>query len=824
MANTDEAPPKAVPLPAEALYRPADLSALAFATTAELAPLPGLEAQPRARDAIRFGTEIARDGFNIFAIGDGGARLQQALRDVLDGAAEGRAEPQDWAYVYNFVDPQRPTALSLPPGRAPLLQRALHELIDDLRSILPGVFEGEDYQKRRAALVQSIQARSETAFASLNQKASAAGIAILRTPAGFAMAPMRDGKVVPPPEFNAWPDTEQQAARAAIAVLERDLEETLRAVQRVEKEQRDAVRALEREVASFAIAQPFDEANAAFAALPEVLRFLAAVRDDVLDTLPLFASPEIAAQAGAPPQASVGEAAHAAGPRLAGPFERYDVNVLVTQAGSAVGAPVIEELHPTLGNLVGRIEYQQMQGALVTNFRLIRAGALHRANGGTLLLDARGLLSEPFSWPALKRALTQRRIDIEDVARFVGLTTTVSLEPDPIPLDVKVVLYGERQLYWMLEALDPELSRHFKVLADFDDELDRTPDGEALMARLVAAMAAREGLRPLDRDAVARIIEHAARLAEDSHKLTLLVEYLGDTLAEADHLAAAAGREAIARADIDTAIDRRIHRAARIRERGQEMILRDIALIDTTGAQVGQINGLSVLSLGGFAFGRPTRITCRVRPGGGRIVDIEREVKLGGPLHSKGVLILAGLLGSRYALDGPMSVSASLVFEQSYGGVDGDSASSAEFYALVSALSEVALRQDLAVTGSVNQHGEVQAIGGVNEKIEGFFDICAARGLTGGQGVMIPAANVQHLMLRADIVAACRAGRFAIWPIATVDQGIELLTGRPAGGHGADGAYPAGSVNAAVEARLARFARAIPHGDGDRPAAAPRDA
>jgi len=336
----------------------------------------------------------------------------------------------------------------------------------------------------------------------------------------------------------------------------------------------------------------------------------------VLETLPLFASPEVAAQAGAPLREA------RAGPRLAGPFERYDVNVLVTQADSAAGAPVIEELHPTLGNLVGRIEYQQMQGALVTNFRLIRAGALHRANGGTLMVDVRALLTEPFSWPALKRALTQRRIVIEDVARFVGLAATVSLEPDPIPLDIKVVLYGERQLYWLLEAVDPELSRHFKVLADFDDELDRTPGGEALMARLIASMASRVGLRPLDRDAVTRTIEHAARLADDADKLTLLVERLGDTLAEADHLASQLGRDTIGCTDIDAAIAARIHRAQRIRERSQEMILRDIALIDTTGSQVGQVNGLSVLSVGGFAFGRPTRITCQTRPGSGRIVDI----------------------------------------------------------------------------------------------------------------------------------------------------------------------------------------------------------
>jgi lon-related putative ATP-dependent protease len=449
-----------------------------------------------------------------------------------------------------------------------------------------------------------------------------------------------------------------------------------------------------------------------------------------------------------------------------------------------------------------------MQGALVTNFRLIRPGALHRANGGTLLLDVRSLLTEPFSWPALKRALTQRRIAIEDVARFVGLTTTVSLEPDPIPLDVKVVLYGERQLYWLLEALDPDLPRHFKILADFDDELDRTPAGEALMARLVATIAARDGLRPLDREAVARTLEHAARLADDQDKLTLLVERLGDTLAEADHGAAEAGRASIARTDIEAAIAARLHRAGRIRERAQEMILRDIALIDTAGSRVGQVNGLAVLAIGGLAFGRPSRITCRVRPGAGRILDIEREAKLGGPLHSKGVMILSGLLASRYAQEGPMSLSAYLVFEQSYGGVDGDSASSTEFYALLSALSELPLRQDLAVTGSVNQHGEVQAIGGANEKIEGFFDICAARGLTGTQGVLIPAANAQHLMLREDVVEACAQGRFAVYPIARVEEGIALLTGRPAA-----------EVDAAVEARLAAFARALPRGDGAPPPA-----
>ena len=472
------------------------------------------------------------------------------------------------------------------------------------------------------------------------------------------------------------------------------------------------------------------------------------------------------------------------------------------------GAPVVEELHPTLGDLVGRVEYLQMQGALVTNFRLIKPGALHRANGGSLLLDARALLSEPFSWPALKRALIRQRITIEDVTRFVGLTTTVSLEPDPIPLDAKVVLYGDRMLYYLLSQLDPEFGQHFKVLADFDDEIDRSPANEAMLARLLAGLAADEGLRPLGRDATARTIEHAARLADDSQKLTLLVERLHDLVAEAHHWAGKAGRDVIAREDVDRAIDQQIRRASRIRERSQEMILRNLALIETAGARVGQVNGLSVLSLGGYSFGRPSRITCRVRPGGGKIVDIEREVELGGPLHSKGVLILSGFLAGRYALDVPMSLYASMVFEQSYGGVDGDSASSAELYCLLSALSELPLRQDLAVTGSVNQLGVVQAIGGVNEKIEGFFDICNARDLTGSQGVLIPEANVQHLMLRADVREACAAGRFTIWPIRSIDEGVALLTGRPAGQRSAGGAWPEESVNGLVEQRLAQFAKA----------------
>jgi predicted ATP-dependent protease len=793
MAN----PPKAAPLPPERLYRPADIAALGFETTAELPPVRLLTDQPRAHEAIRFGTTMDVRGFNIFAIGAIGARIQSSVRALLDDAARNRPKPSDWVYVNNFATPHRPIALSLPAGRAPALERAVHHLIEDVKVALPALFESEDYQKRRSAIEQGIRGRNERAFNALREKATAKGIAILRTPAGFAMAPMKDGQVVPPAEFNAWTTEQQQAVQTAIEELEKDLEETLRVVPRLEREQRDAGRDLDREAARAAIAQPMEECRAQFAALPKVIEQLDAIQADILDNLALFTTPQQA-----------GEEAAAAAFRLGGMFERYEVNVLVTRTDREPGAPVIEEVHPTLSNLVGRIEHLAVQGALVTNFRLIKAGSLHRANGGALMIDLRNLLAEPLSWAALKRALLRQEVMIEDVARFTGMTTTVTLEPDPIPLDVKIVLFGDRMLYYMLASLDPDLAQHFKVLADFDDDVDRSPGSEAMMARLIGSIASESGAKPLDRGGVGRLLEHAARLADDAAKLTLLVESINDVVAEASYWATQENRSVVTRADVERAIAQQRYRAARVEERGREMILRDIALIATSGTSVGQVNGLSVLTLAGHSFGRPSRITARVRPGTGRIIDIEREVQLGGPLHSKGMLILSGFLAGRYAPDVPMSLYASLVFEQSYGGVDGDSASSAELYALLSALAEAPLRQDLAVTGSVDQHGTVQAIGGVNEKIEGFFDVCAARGLTGTQGVMIPASNAQHLMLREDVVDACAAGRFAVYPIGSIDEGIALLTGRDAGERGADGRYPEGSVNRLVEDRLAQFAKA----------------
>jgi len=783
------------PLAVGQLYRPADLSTLQFESTKDLQPTVGLVGQQRALEALNFGTQIEKPGFNLFVIGSSGMRMQRAVESVLHQMTSDKPRPSDWVYVNNFRESNKPVAIELPPGRATEFHDVMHELIDDLKTAIPAVFESEDYQTRRSAIDQAFQAKQAEAFSTLRDKAAEKSIVVLRTPMGFALAPAQNGQVVPPDEFNAWPEEKKRDVQATIELLEKDLEHVVRQLPKWEKERRDETRKLNRETGNFAIGQSIDETKARFVDLARIVEHLEAVRADLVDKVAMFVVRR------------EGEDEQPIDARIGSPFDRYEVNVLISQAGQTSAVPIVEEPHPTLANLIGSIEHISHQGVLVTNFRLIKAGAIHRANGGFLLIDIRNLLTEPFSWTALKRALRQREIKIEDVTRFIGLSSTASLEPDPIPLDVKVILFGDRLLYYLLSALDPDVGEYFKVLADFEEDVDRSAETETTHARLIAAIVERDGLRPFDRGAVGLVIEHASRLADHAGKLTLLVDRIKDVLAEADFWARQADHAVVSRTDVEKALDAKERRASRLRDRAQESILQQVALIDTTGLRVGQINGLSVLELGGFRFGRPTRISCQVRPGTGKVVDIEREVELGGPIHSKGVLILSGFLAGRYALETPMSLFASLVFEQSYGGVEGDSASSAELYAMLSALSGLALRQDLAVTGSVNQHGQVQAIGGVNEKIEGFFDLCRARGLTGSQGVLIPNSNVQHLMLRGEVMAACAAGRFAIYPITTIDEGIALLTGHAAGVREPDGSYPSASVNRMVEDQLLAFAR-----------------
>jgi lon-related putative ATP-dependent protease len=798
------------PLPVEELFQACDPSGLGFKTTSELEPLEELIGQDRAVEAVAFGIGIRRDGFNLFAAGPAGTGKHTLIGEFLQRQARAGPVSDDWCYVYNFQDPRRPHALRLPAGRAHPLARDMERLTLDLRAALQTTFESEDYRNRREALAQEFKERQEQAFEVIQQRAKEHSVALVRTPLGLALAPLREGQVLSPEEFEALPEAEREKTKADLKELEEQLQATLRQAPRWEREHRDRVREINREVSSLAVDHLIEEIRKKHEDLPDVIEWLRAVEEDVVDKAEtLLAGPQqISGEAGRQPQP-----AHA--PAQDGAMRHYTVNVLVGSEGSD-GAPVVYEDHPTYGNLLGRIEHRSEFGTLVTDFTLIKAGALHRANGGYMVVDAFKLLTQPFSWDGLKRVLRAGEISIEPLGQTLSLVDTVSLDPQPIPLDIKIVLVGERMLYYLLCAYDPDFNELFKVQADFEEEMPRDEINVDLYARLIGTIVRNEGMRPFDAGAVARVVERAARLARDREKLTTHMRSIADLLHEADYWAETAGHATVTADDVTRAIDAYIRRSDRLREKVQESIAEGIVLIDSAGAKPGQLNGLSVIQLGGYSFGRPSRITARVSMGRGRVIDIEREVKLGGPLHSKGVLILSGFLADRFGRDRPLALAASLVFEQSYGGVDGDSASSTELYALMSALSGVPIKQGFAVTGSVNQRGEVQAIGGANEKIEGFFDGCKARGLTGEQGVLIPEANVRHLMLRKDVVEACRTGDFAVYGVESIDQGLEILTGVPAGEPDRDGVYPEGTINRLVADRLETFAEKARKADFDK--------
>jgi lon-related putative ATP-dependent protease len=786
------------PLTPGQLYTVCDLKDLDAPTTGDGTDTSASLGQQRAMEAIRFGVGIKREGYNIFAHGAPGTGKHALVRLHLEETSATMPAPNDWCYVNNFQEQHKPKALGLPAGRGCALRADMEKLIEELRSAIPAAFESEDYQARIQALQTQYSERHEAAFNELQERAKEKNVALIRTPAGLALAPTSKGEVVSPEAFRQWPDETQEKIRKDIETLEKELQEILQKLPQWEKEQREELRTLNQEVTGRAVAHLIEALAGKYDDLPDVLEYVEEVRTDLLENSEDFQTTEPQS-----PQEMM-TIAMSGGPRKP-TFRRYQVNVIVDN-GMAKGAPIVYEDLPTHANVIGRIEQMAQFGALMTDFNLIKPGALHKANGGFLLIDARKIFMQPIIWEEIKRALFSREIRIQGLTEALGFANTVTLQPEPIPLDVKIVLTGDSRLYYLLSQLDPEFEDLFKVAADFDDQVSRNDGNAARYAQLISEIAEREDLRPLDTTAMARVIEHAARLAADSERLTLRMRSISDLLYEAEYWANQNGNGKISAEDVQRAIDAQIHRADRIRERSQEQILRETMLIDTTGEAVGQVNGLSVLQLGNFAFGKPSRITAQVRLGRGEVLDIEREIEMGGPLHSKGVLILSGFLGARFARQHPLALSASLVFEQSYGGVDGDSASSTELYALLSALSGFPIRQSLAVTGSVNQHGRVQAIGGANEKIEGFFDICAARGLTGDQGVLIPASNVKHLMLRQDVVDAAGTGQFHIYPIETIDQGIELLTGVPAGDADKGGNFPPDTVNGRVQATLATFA------------------
>lgn len=786
------------PLPASALRTPCDPASLDFETTEELEDLPEILGQPRAAESLRFGVGMRQPGFNLFVLGPRRADTHDVVLRFLAEQGAKDPVPADWVYVHDFEQPYRPRALPLPPGRGAALAEAMRRLVEDLQGAIPAAFETDEYRSRAQVIEEELKERHQAALAEIEREARERGLAFLRTPMGMAFAPTRGDAVLGAEEFAKLPAEERDRITREIQAMQERLQEVASQFPRWQREGIRRFKELAREFARSATRNLIDELRSEFADLPAVLDYLDRVEADVVEHVDLFRRPE---PAGPTPPLPTPPVADGDLPRL----DRYRVNVLVDHGGSK-GAPVVYEPHPTYENLVGRVEHRPALGTLVTDFTLIKPGALHRANGGYLVLEARKVLTQPWAWEGLKQALRGGRIRIESLGQIFGLISTVSLEPEHIPLELKVVLLDEPWVYHLLHAYDPDFAELFKVVVDFDDRMARTTESSRSYARLIGSHARRAGLRPFSRQAVARLIDESARQAGDAERLSALTRDVADLVAQADYWAGQAGRRAVGREDVQRAIDAAIYRLDRIRERLREETERGTILIDTAGSRVGQINGLAVYQLGDLAFGRPSRITARTRVGSGQVIDIEREVQLGGPIHSKGVLILSSFLASRYAADIPLSLAASLVFEQSYSGIDGDSASAAELFALLSALSGLPIRQDLAVTGSVNQLGEVQAIGGVNEKVEGFFDLCRARGLSGSQGVLIPAANVKHLMLREDVVEAVAAGRFSVFAVATIDEGIELLTGVPAGEPGEDGSYPEGTVNRFVRDRLVELA------------------
>jgi len=776
------------PLNAEALYQACDLERFDFETTADVEPLDEPLGQQRAMEAIEFGIDIEQRGFNLFLLGRPGLGKQALVERVVARHAKPIEPLADWCYVNNFDDPQRPQLLKLPAGMASKLKSDMARLVEDLLTSLPASFESEEYRTRRQEIEQEFQDHQEQAFGELDREANDKGIIIMRTPGGYTMGPMVDGQPLGPQEYAKLADEDKERIEKLIAELQQKLQNILRDLPLAQRDLHQKLKALNEEITQHAVEQLIAWMEKAYQEHAGVMEYLAAVKQNAITYVEAFLPSERTPQ-------SNNVAARVAS------FHEYAINVIVDNTDTA-GAPIVFEDNPTYQNLTGRVEYLSQMGTLVTNFTLIKPGALHRANGGYLIVDADKLLRRAFAWEGLKRTLKSGEIKIQSLEHLLSLANTASLEPQSIPVDVKVVLTGEPLLYYLLQEYDHEFGQLFKIAADFATITDRNADNERLYARLVAATQRKGGIRPLDRSGVGRLIEEASREADDTAKLSLAVDELRDLMHEANYWAGKQGRETVTADDIEFALDKRDHRRDRYRELLQEQVLRGIRMIDTEGSAIGQVNGLSVLQIGGYRFGQASRITATARLGRGGVVDIEREAKLGGEIHSKGVMILSSCLANRFAANQPLPVAASLAFEQSYGKVDGDSASAAELCVLMSAIGGIPLKQSLSVTGSINQLGEIQAIGGVNEKIEGFFAICEQRGLSGEQGVIIPAANRAHLMLQREVRDAVKDGKFHIYAVERVDEVMELLSAMPAGEADADGQYPEQSFNYLVQQRI----------------------
>jgi lon-related putative ATP-dependent protease len=780
-------------LTVEALYRVCDPSSLGCSTSEQAVQLDTIIGQERAVHALRFGLDIKDKGFHVYVSGMPGTGRTTATQRFLSEFAVKKPVPSDWCYVNRFQDPLVPNAIRLPAGKALVFKRDLERAIAAAIADLRLAFESDEYSAHKSALSDAIERQKQELLNRLGQQAKEEGFVLQATPMGLLSIPMREGQPISEEEYLKLSDAERAEINAKQGRLKGLIESTSKTARGLDKQLREQVEELDTQVARYAIQHTFEELMEKYADLEEIPEHIEHVREDILLNVNEFLKGE---EEGLPALLGKGQTRQS-------PTLKYAVNVIVDNS-ELQGAPVVLEMNPTYTNLIGRVEHEAVMGALVTNFTLIRSGCLHRANGGFLVLPVDELLRNPFAWETLKRALANNEIVIEDIGERVGFSTK-TLRPEPIPLDVKVILIGRPDLYQLLYSLDENFNELFKVKADFEARMPRSEKHIEEYLSFVCTLCCSENLKHLDQGALARIVEHASRLADDQEKMSALFGEMADVIREASYYANQEEAGYVSASHVERAIEERFYRSSLIHDRLQEMIVRDQIKISVEGEAVGQVNGLSVLSLGDISFGQPNRITASVGLGREGLIDIEREAELSGPIHTKGVLILSGYLAEKYTQDKPLSLSARLVFEQSYSGVEGDSASSAELYALLSALSGCPIRQGIAVTGSVNQKGQVQVIGGVNQKIEGFFEVCRARGLRGDQGVMIPRGNAVNLMLKRPVLEAVEQGKFHIWAVDTIDEGIEILTGVPAGDRLEDGSFTPGSIDARVDARLSEL-------------------
>ncbi|TBW59576.1 ATP-binding protein [Marinobacter halodurans] len=776
-------------LPLNQLYRHCDTRNFSFKTTRQLEPLEEIVGQNRAQEAVRFALAMPHGGYNVYAVGRNGLGKRTMMLRYLEHHANREYQSHDWCYVANFDDPRSPRVLRLPAGEGQELKQDMDRLMLRLTKLIPQTFEGDSFLERAEKLKNDFGNLQEQELDKVARQAKRKKVSLsVSTPGGYRLIAMNGDEPHTQESFAALTEVQRQAFEDAINKLEKKLRAALRKVADLEQEYADKQQALNEETLESITGHQLDELVAKYKALPEIVDYLESVRKDLADNLDIFLedSEEQAAMAYASLDRKM--------PR------RYQINLMVHHKERKV--PVIVEDNPTYHSLFGYVENVTFKGTVFTDFSLIRPGSLHKANGGYLLMDAIKVLEQPFVWDGLKRALRSKSLQINSLERELTLSGTISLEPEAIPLNVKIVLFGDRETWMLLQEYDPEFSELFRIAADFENEMHRTPESEQQYTKFIASVVVDKKLLHCDRKAVARVIEYSSRIADHQERLSLHAADIANLLRESDFWARDAGARMIQATHVEQALASARYRSSRIRDQYFDSIRDGTTLVSTEGHRVGQVNALSVLSAGGFEFGMPNRITATCYYGDGDIIDIERDVKLGGNLHSKGVMILTSWLASRFAVTDPMSLSASLTFEQNYGEVDGDSASVAELCALVSALSGIPIRQDLAITGSLNQFGEVQPIGGANEKIEGFFETCRIKGLSGSQGVILPATNVQNLMLDSDILQAVRQGKFAVYAVETAEEAIALLLGKTAGKANAKGRYPANTVFGAIQKRL----------------------